>query len=247
MPDSRSFTEYVSNTFSNQFWAAAEEYLQQNWDLDEYDFYKIRRPGEPELDDVKVEHVWVFDRPGMCIQFDVAVSLHLIISDDDHHYDEYEEKDKWLMLRCEGDLDKDLEDMSIFEASEYNGKNRAKNVLDDSLVPVIGKDDLDDIADAFLRRHYKKALLEPCWVDPIELATGMGLNIRRQRITEDGTVFGRSFFRECDSEVYDAEKGELVKERIPVKTVLVDLNVAFMCCFTCHERKFNNRICHMQR
>lgn len=75
----------------------------------------------------------------------------------------------------------------------------------------------------------------------------MGLNIRRQRITEDGTVFGRSFFRECDGEVYDAEKGELVKERIPAKTVLVDLNVAFMCCFACHERKFNNRICHMQR
>lgn len=122
MANSRSFTEYVANTFSNQFWAAAEEYLQQNWDPDEYDFYKIRRPGEPELDDVKVEHVWLFDRPGMYIQFDVAVSLHLIIPDDDHHYDEYEEWDKWLMIRCEVDLDKELEDMNIFEVSEYNGK-----------------------------------------------------------------------------------------------------------------------------
>lgn len=79
MTNSRSFTEYVVNTFSNEFWAAAEEYLQQNWDPDEYDFYKIHRPGEPELDDVKVKHVWVFDQPGMCIQFDVAVSLHLNI------------------------------------------------------------------------------------------------------------------------------------------------------------------------
>ena len=240
MTNSRSFTEYVANTFSNEFWNAAEKYLQQNWDPDEYDFYKIHRPGEPELDDVKVEHVWVFDQPGMCIQFDVAVSLHLIIPDDNHHYDEYEEKDKWLMLRCEGDLDKDLEDMTIFEVSEYNGKNRTKNALDDSLVPVIGKDDLDDIAEAFLRHHYKKALPEPCWVDPIELATGMKLNIRRQRITEDGTVFGRSFFCECDSEVYDAEKGELVKERIPAKTVLVDPNVAFMR----NLGAYNNTIVH---
>ena len=240
MPNSHSFTEYVSNTFSNQFWAAAEEYLQQNWDPDEFDFYKIRRPGEPELDDVNVEHVWVFDRPGMCIQFDVAVSLHLIIPDDDHHYDEYEEKDKWLMLRCKGDLDKNLEDMNIFEILEYNGKNREKNALDDSLVPVIGKDQLDDIADAFLRRHYKKALLEPCWVDPIELATGMGLTIRRQRITEDGTVFGRSFFRECESVIYDEDKGELVKELIPAKTVLVDPNVAFMR----NLGAYNNTIVH---
>ena len=88
--------------------------------------YKLHRPGEPEIDDVKVEHIWVFDRPSMRIQFDVAVSLNLIIPKADHHYDDYEEKTIWLMLRCEGDLDKELEDMAIFEVSAYNGKNRDK-------------------------------------------------------------------------------------------------------------------------
>lgn len=240
MANNHSFTEYVSNTFSNQLWAAAEEYLQQSWNPDKYIFYNIRRPGDSELVDVKVEYVWVFDRPGQCIQFDVAVSTRLIIHDDDRHYDEYEEKEIWLMLRCKGDLNKDLKDMNIFEISEYNGKNRIENALDDSLVPVIRKDQLDNIAVAFLQRHYKKALLEPCWVDPIELAKGMGLNVRRQRIAEDGTVFGRCYFKECESVIYDENKRKLVKELIPAKTILVDPNVAFMR----NLGAYNNTVVH---
>lgn len=240
MSDSHSFTEYVASTFSNELWAAAEEYLRQNWNPNEYRFYKIHKPGEPEIDNVNVEHVWVFDRPGMCIQFDVEVSLHIIIPDDDHHYDEYEERDKRLMIRCAGDLNRDLEDIKIFEISSYNGKNREKNALDDSLVPVIYKDQLDDIAEDFLRRHYTKALLEPCWVDPVELAKNMGLNVRRQRITKDGTVFGRSFFRECECEIYNADEDKLVKELIPAKTVLVDPSVAFMR----NLGAYNNTVVH---
>lgn len=228
MPDTRSFTEYVSNIFSNQFWAAAEEYLQQNWDSDDYDFYKLHRPGEPEIDDVKVEHVWVFDRPGMRIQLDVAVSLNLIIPEADHHYDDYEEKTIWLMLRCEGDLDKELEDTTIFEISAYNGKNRDKKPLDDSLVPVFGNEQLDEIAEDFLRRHYKKALLEPCWVDPVELANTMNLTVRYENITRDGSIFGRSFFYDCETELYDAESDNMYKVMIPKKTILVDRRAAFL-------------------
>lgn len=32
MADSHSFTEYVAETFDNQFWAAAEEFLRENMD-----------------------------------------------------------------------------------------------------------------------------------------------------------------------------------------------------------------------
>ena len=240
MADNRSFTDYIASTFSNQLWEAAENYLRDEWDPNDYDFRRLRRAGNPEIEDVKVEHVWVEDRPEMQIQFDVAISVELTVPEDDHHYDDYEEETIWLMVRCEGDLDKDLEDFNIFEVSSYNGKNRKKNPLDDSLVPVISREQLEKIAEGFLRRHYKKALLEPCWVDPIELAEGMGLTIRRQRITKDGSVFGRSYFRECESEIYDKKKDEIVTERIPAKTVLVDPSVAFMR----NLGAYNNTIVH---
>jgi hypothetical protein len=49
------------------------------------------------------------------------------------------------------------------------------------------------IAEQFLRDHYKKALLEPTWIQPIELAESMGLTVRYENITKDGSVFGRIF------------------------------------------------------
>lgn len=62
------------------------------------------------------------------------------------------------------------------------------------MVPVIYKENLDTVAEQFLRDHYKKALLEPIWVDPIEVAKNMGLTVRRVYITKDGSIFGRSYF-----------------------------------------------------
>lgn len=240
MSNSHSFTEYVSSEFSDQFWKAAEDYLQNHWDFDRYELRRLKRPGKPELDNVNVEHVWVFDKPDMRIQFDTAVSLHIIIPEGDYHYDDYEEKIVWLMMRCEGDLDKNLEDMSIFEVSPYNGKNRTKNPLDDALVPVIDKNKLDEIAEGFLHRHYKKALIEPTWVDPTKLAKDMELIVRKQRITEDGTVFGRSYLRKCKSKVYNKELDEWVDELIPERTVFVDPQVAFMR----NLGAYNNTIVH---
>lgn len=123
--------------------------------------------------------MWVSDRPEMRIQFDVAVSVNLIVHEADYHYDEYDEVTFWLMMRCCGDLDKDLEDLDVFEVSSYNGKTRTKNPLDDSLVPVIHRVQLDRCSEDFLRDHYEKDLLEPCWVDPTELAEKLGLTIRK--------------------------------------------------------------------
>jgi hypothetical protein len=71
----RSFTEYVKNTFDNQLWIVAEDYLRENYDTLDIRLYKIHKAGIPEIINVHVEHVWVEDLPEMKIQFDVAVSL----------------------------------------------------------------------------------------------------------------------------------------------------------------------------
>lgn len=228
MTDSHSFTEYVAKTFDNQFWKAAEEFLCENQDDLDIELYKIHKAGETEIQDVNVEYVWIDDLPGMAIQFDVALSVSFEIHEADYHYDETEEKKIWMMVRCRGDLAKDLEDFEIFEVSDYKGKNRAKKPMDDALVPVINKDNLEKVAEQFLRDHYKKALLEPIWVNPIELAESIGLKVRFVNITQEGSVFGRSYFHECETELYDPENDQVVSEIIPEKTILVDKAVAFM-------------------
>jgi len=127
MADIRSFTEYIKNTFENQFWAIAEEYLCKNFDTLDIKLYKVNKAGEPEITEVQVEHIWVDNLPEMKIQFDVALSIAFEIPEADYHYDNSEEKKIWIMLRCRGDLDCNLNDFEIFDVSTYTGKYRAKN------------------------------------------------------------------------------------------------------------------------
>ena len=223
----RSFAEYVNKRFDNNFWAAAESYLEANLDSLGIELRRIHRAGETEISDVKVEHVWVEDKPGMEIHFDVAVSIWFETHEGDYHYDDYDENIVWMMAHCRGDLDKNLDDFEILRVSKYNGKSRVKDPMDDSLVPVMNKNELDEIAEQFLRTHYKKALLEPTWIDPIELANGMGLTVRYEHITQDGSVFGRSYFCDCQTDLYNPQTDEVYQELIPAGTVLVDKKTAF--------------------
>ncbi len=228
MANTRSFTEYVAKTFDNQFWAAAETYLDENIESLDIELYRIRKAGEPEIADVKVEHVWVDDLPEMKIQFDVALSVTFEIPEADYHYDDSEEKTIWLMVRCSGDIGCNLEDFNIFEVSSYTGKNRAKNPLDDSLVPYIPYEKLDEVATAFLEEYYPEALKitqygqDPIWVDPNILTERLGLTIKNQRIREDSSVFGQIYFVDTEAEMYDSNIQSNVTMQIEGKTIVVD-------------------------
>ncbi|NLK10491.1 MAG: hypothetical protein GX317_05980, partial [Staphylococcus equorum] len=48
MAGNRSFKDYVTKTFDNQFWAAAETYLDENIESLDIELYRIRKAGEPE-------------------------------------------------------------------------------------------------------------------------------------------------------------------------------------------------------
>lgn len=236
----RSFTEYVKKRFDDNFWAAAESYLETNLDSFGIELRRIHRAGETEISDVKVEHVWVEDKPGMEVHFDVAVSIWFETHEGDYHYDDYDENIVWMMAHCRGNLDKNLDDFEILCVTKYNGKSRVKDPMDDSLVPVMNNNELDEIAEQFLRTHYKKALLEPTWIDPIELANGMGLTVRYEHITKDDSVFGRSYFCDCQADLYNPQTDEMYKELIPAGTVLVDKKTAFLSVLG----SVNNTIVH---
>ncbi|MDY4784090.1 hypothetical protein [Pygmaiobacter massiliensis] len=228
MPQNRSFKDYVAKRFDNQFWEIAERYLSEEFDPSALVFYRLHRPGQSEIEDVKVEHVWVDDLPGMDIQFDVALSLSLSFPEADYHYDNSEEKTVWMMAKCRGNLECHLDDFFIYDHSAYNGKSRAQNPLDDSLVPYISYERLEKTAHDFLTRHYPEALTitpvgkPPVWVDPSKLTERLGLTMKTQRIREDATVFGQIFFEATDVALFNAEIGSDITTSIPAKTILVN-------------------------
>ena len=62
--------------------------MDTNFDSLGIEFKRIHRAGDTEISDVKVEHVWVEDKPGMEIHFDVAVSIWLETHEGDYHYNQ---------------------------------------------------------------------------------------------------------------------------------------------------------------
>jgi len=240
MTTMHSFTDYIAKAFNSQIWAAADSFLQNHLECLNVNYNKLHKPGETELQDVKVMHVWVDDQPDMQIKFDVAVSVDFVVNEANHHYDDYEEETAWLMVRCKGDLAQELRDFEIYDVSEYTGKNKAKKPMDDDIVPVISKDNLDSIAEKFLKKYYPKALLEPINVSPTELAKSLGLSIKKGKISADSSVFGRCYFQACETTLYDYDTFEQRKELIPAKTILVDESVSFLICLGA----LNNTIVH---
>lgn len=224
----RSFTEYVAHTFDNQLWKVSEDWYEENKDSVEVDESILHKIGELEIEKVTVMHVWVEDRPDMRIQFDVAVEVEFSIGEGDYHYDnDFEGKD-WLMISCEGDLDKDLKDFTITDVNHYDGKSRRQDPLSDALVPYIKKTDLDRASEEILKKYCPKALLQPMAIDPYELAEKMGLTVRMEYITKDGSIFGRTFFYDCNAELYNPDTDEMYTVPVKAGTIMVDKKAYFM-------------------
>ncbi len=202
--------------------------------------YSVNNIDTLNLSDITVKFVNVSNLPGMAIEFDVALESEIEAHERDYHYDETEECQQWFMLHCTGNLDFQLNDFAVSSIDIYSSKNKQVKPMSDALVPIIYKDQLEKEAENFLLRNYKKALLEPIWVDSIELAKGMGLIVRMVRITKAGSVFGRCYFKECETELYDSDTDSMIKEMIPGGTILVDRQSYFLQTIG----KSNNTIVH---
>lgn len=240
--ESRSFTEYVKNSLYNQLWKALEDYLETA-DPSELDLQlsKVRNPGQLELYDTDLQFINVTDLPGSMIAFTVVTDATLIIHDiDQYHNDETDCDHQWFTLKCTGDLDKHLNDMTVNAITVYSGHERRHRRLSDSLVPVMRKEDLEQVADEFLNKYYPEARLQPMWIDPVKLAERMGLTVICHTISSEGTVFGQIYFREAEATLYDEKTEQTIKQKVSPGTIIVDPNVAFQR----NLGAYNNTIVH---
>lgn len=224
----RSIFEYVKNKCYNGLYEAASTYFDANWEAMELSSRKVEHIDNAEIVDATVERVYVTDRPGSRIAFDVGLELQICVSSADHHGDRDDECYQWLRISCEGDLEKGLDDWQIKSIELYTKRKMPENSMSDALVPEIRADKYEEVATDFLKRHYPEALRvtkvgeSPVYVDPQELALRLGLTVYTQRIREDGSVFGQLFFDEADAEVFDATLEQTKTIHIPAKSIVVD-------------------------
>lgn len=165
MGGNRSFTDYVASRFYNEFYSAIEKYIEENLDNLDLNLRNVKNMGQVSLSDIEVKSVSVNDLPYMKIEFDVILDAEIEVAEGDYHYDDFDQCNQWFLLRCSGDLDSGLDDFEIASIGIYSQKNKLMNPLSDSLVPYIRKEDLEAVANDFLRRHYPEALRSPMAIE----------------------------------------------------------------------------------
>jgi transcriptional regulator with XRE-family HTH domain len=223
----RSFSIYIKSRFFNDCYSALEGYVEDNKDSLELKLRNVRNVGEVSLTDMNVKSVWVNDLPGMQLEFDIVVEGEIEVTEGNHRYDDYDVDYPWFTLSCTGDLANNLDNFQIISISTYQ-KSKMPNPLSDALVPYVRSENLDAVANDFLRKHYPEALKTPMPVDPIKLAEKMGLKVELRDITKDLSIFGQVYFHDSEGEFYDSDKDEMVSTSVKARTIFVDPKAYFM-------------------
>jgi hypothetical protein len=228
MTKNRSFTNYVSDRFHDEFCSCIESYIEENQDSLDLDIQNVRVVGEISLTNVDVIMTSINDLPGMAIEFDVVLDAQIEVSEGDYHYDDYDVCNQWFLLNCKGDLKCSLDDFKIIGIEIYTQRNKTDNPLSDDLVPFIYADELDSVANDFLNRNYPEVLKEPVALEPLELASKMGLTVEVRDITKDMSIFGQIYFHDSQAELYDSGKDEMATIDVEAGTIFVDPKAYFL-------------------
>ena len=99
--------------------------------------------------------------------------------------------------------------------------------LTKNLVPIIAKNEFDDIAAIFLKKYCPQCLELPMVVPIEEIAVHtINLKIRRRHLSENLSILGQIFFSSGLAEVYKKDEDEYVFEQVEKGTMFVDPDVA---------------------
>ena len=96
--------------------------------------------------------------------------------------------------------------------------------LDDFLVPIIGKNDLEDTAHRFLNEHYPDAFLKPGRIDIKTMIQEMGLHVHKTGLSEDGKINGVLYLKGKRATLYSNDRTPF-SAVVPDKTILIERNL----------------------
>ena len=116
--------------------------------------------------------------------------------------------------------------------------------LSAGLVPELGEDALDALAERLLAAYYPEALEKPRRVDAHEMAERMGLSVVYRQIEPEGEIYGEMFFQETETPLYDAMRQHQVLAPVERKTMVVDTTATFMGGMGTHDNTIVHECVH---
>ncbi|TQS71925.1 ImmA/IrrE family metallo-endopeptidase [Ornithinibacillus gellani] len=201
----------------------------------------VLEPDEAELIDFEVKWINLTGSPDNYIFFDVIVESQVLIAETIKREKEIDDITQWFRISCRAILENGLHEFSVTDIAVYiKEKQNGHHQLSEYLVPIISKNQLDEIAEGFLKKYYPKALTVPMKVPPKKIAEIMGLKIVQVHITKTGIIFGQIYFSNAITKIYDMRADTYKKVKVKRGTILIDPDVFFMR----NVGSLNNTIIH---
>lgn len=228
MAQLNSFRDVIKDRFYDEIFNEIAVFVEENPYGLEKNTHNVQSPDEATLDDFEIRMIDIIKSQGNEIDFDVIVVAQIEIAETVRRNRQTDSMEQWFKISCSAKLDDGLKDFSVSDISVYNYRSFKAINVSEYLVPIIYKEQLDDVAEAFLKKYYPEALKQPMAVATREIAERMGLDIKEVHITKTCTVFGQVYFSDCEIQYYDSDARAYKPLNVKRGTILVDPNVYFM-------------------
>jgi len=173
-----SFRDVIANVYYNELFDELTEYIEDNPDKLESNSYRVQSPDEAALSDFDIITIDITDSPGNSILFDVIVSAEVEIAETVRRNRETDGIEQWFRISCRADLDDGIQNFQIKSVSIYNKYRESKlGRLSEYLVPIIEKEQFDNVATEFLNEFCPEALSTPMPIPVDEVVKRMGLKV----------------------------------------------------------------------
>lgn len=169
-----------------------------------------------------ITSIHYFKAPNYDLDFDMAIKMHLEVTDyvgDDLETNVFEGT---YTLRMSAVLHHGLKNLTIekildgYQCREYSKDNS----LSEFLTPYIGKNDYERYAYDFLKLYFPRALETPCSVSPLIVIKNMGLNVMFSPMQTG--INGEIIFSKKKVQRYNFDKDILETVIAPSGTILLN-------------------------
>ena len=116
-----------------------------------------------------------------------------------------------------------------YSEKTYNQEiSNRRRLTPNRLVPIIAKNNFDDIAQVFLSEFYPEALENPVLIDVEEVVRRMGLAIHEVKLSNNFSVSGAMVFNDCEIEIWNDTKEQFELSSFKGGTMLIDPDIRSM-------------------
>lgn len=222
----KDFKEYMEDNFYEEMFNRVKSFSAGRRDSFESD--EIYNVKWIELDEIHVSGVTFKELEDAFLEIRTSVDADFDVEGKARYGYDHFSVTKTYNVFFKALLKNGLQQVTITNIEDYNPNtyDRDKS-LSQNLVPYMYEEDVEKHAEAFLKKHYPMALLQPMAIPVEEIVQSMGMKMYYAPL-EDG-IFGKTYFGSEKVSVFTNIIGKEIVEIITEPgTMLINPNVFFM-------------------